>query len=67
LAFLAASIAGAIDASLCGLDTPYEPLNLFPFAVLLSPLPICNYFFSAANVMVFDRCGRDRGEAREEK
>ncbi len=60
LAFFAASIAGAIDASLCGLDLPYEPLNLFPLAVLLSPLPMFVNFFSAANVMVFERC--ERGE-----
>ncbi len=34
--------AGFPVAILCGLLTPNEPLNLFPFAVFLSPLPMIN-------------------------
>jgi hypothetical protein len=31
--------------SVCGLELPYEPLNLFPFAVRLSPLPMIILLF----------------------
>ena len=36
------TVAGFPVAILCGLLTPKEPLNLFPFAVFLSPLPMFN-------------------------
>ena len=30
--------------ALAGLDLPNDPLNVFPFLVFLSPLPMMNYF-----------------------
>jgi hypothetical protein len=41
--FAAAALAPLL-ATLCGLLTPKEPLNLFPLAVFLSPLPIFLFF-----------------------
>jgi hypothetical protein len=41
--FLAAGFAGVVPVvffSLAGRDLPKEPLNVFPFFVFLSPLPI---------------------------
>jgi hypothetical protein len=50
-AFLgAADFAAAFFFTRAGLLLPFEPLNLFPLAVLLSPLPIIKMFFVGANV-----------------
>jgi hypothetical protein len=40
LAAFSALGAAAFFSIDCGLELPYEPLNLFPFAVRLSPLPM---------------------------
>ena len=40
LAAFAALGAAAFFTTDAGLELPYEPLNLFPFAVRLSPLPM---------------------------
>lgn len=37
--------AAFLVAILCGRLLPKEPLNLFPLAVFLSPLPIVNFVF----------------------
>jgi hypothetical protein len=45
LAAFSALGAAAFLATVCGLELPYEPLNLFPFAVRLSPLPMIILLF----------------------
>ena len=42
--FFTAGLLPVVFFGLAGLDLPNEPLNLFPFAVFLSPLPIKNLF-----------------------
>jgi hypothetical protein len=39
-----AFLVAAFFLGVAGLLLPKEPLNLLPFAVFLSPLPIINYF-----------------------
>lgn len=40
----------AFFAGLAGLALPNDPLNIFPFLVFLSPLPMLMIFFRTANV-----------------
>jgi hypothetical protein len=45
LAAFSALGAAAFFTKVCGLELPYDPLNLLPFAVRLSPLPMIDLSF----------------------